>query len=141
MLTPRQANIAAAAGPKNWGFLISGDHADTHPEAASPLLDVAFRQSCNTLESTFTALSGLAGAALILAHRNAAYSTRNALDVFRGCRRTANDLEDLNGHTPVGYQDAITSASKILYGGDPTALAMLLIDVIRVANHITKEQS
>lgn len=26
MLTPRQARIAATAGPENWGFLISGDH-------------------------------------------------------------------------------------------------------------------
>ena len=136
MLSPRQSSIAATAGPENWAFLISGDHADLDPEAALPLIDAALRQQCNTLESAFSALSGLAGAALILAHSIAAQSTHSALNVYRRCKRTADALEDTN--TPIEYKDAIGAANRILYSRDPVALSALLIDVIRVANHITE---
>nr|DAS36424.1 MAG TPA: hypothetical protein [Caudoviricetes sp.] len=137
MLTPRQARIAATAGPENWGFLISGDHADLAPEAASPLISVALRQQCNTLESALSALSGLAGATLILTHSLAAQSTCNALNIYRRCQRAANATE--GPYTPIERKRAISAANKILYSRDPLALSALLIDIIRIANHITKD--
>lgn len=136
MLTPRQAVIAATAGPQNWDALIADDHAGASPEAALPLIKTALRQQCNTIEGAFTALASLAGAALILSYNIADTSRHNALEAFRGCRHTANNLECAG--TPVDYKSAISAVNKILYSRDTLAYAMFLIDVIRIANHITK---
>ena len=136
MLTPRQAAIAATAGPENWDALISADHARVTPGAALPLISTALRQQRNTVEGTFTALAGLAGAALILSYSIADTSRYHALEVFRGCRHTANNLEYTG--TPVDYKSAISAANKILYSHDTLAYAMLLVDIIRIANHITE---
>ena len=138
MLTPRQANIAATAGPKQWHHLISADHADTHPEAASPLLNAALKQQCTTLDSTFIALSGYTGAALILAYRIASHSTADAHSALIACRRTAEELTAINGYTQPPHKDTISAINKILYSNDPLAYAMLLVDIIRTANHITE---
>lgn len=136
MLTPRQAAIAATAGPQNWDALIADDHAGTSPEAALPLISTALRRQCNTAEGALAALAGLAGAALILSYSIADTSRHNALEVFRGCRNTANNLECAG--TPVDYKSAISAVNKILYSRDTLASAMLLVDVIRIANHITE---
>lgn len=136
MLTPRQAAIAATAGPDNWGALISADHARVAPETALPLINTALRQQCNTVEGAFTALAGLAGAALVLSYSIADTSRHHALEVFRECRNTANNLECAG--TPVDYKSAISAVNKILYSRDTLASAMLLVDIIRIANHITE---
>lgn len=136
MITPRQAAIAATAGPQNWDALIANDHAGTSSEATLPLINTALRQQCNTVEGAFTALASLAGAALILSYSIADISRSNALEVFRGCRNTANNLECAG--TPVDYKSAIRAVNKILYSRDTLASAMLLVDIIRIANHITK---
>ena len=95
---------------------------------------MALRQQCNTLESALSALSGLAGATLILTHSLAAQSTYNALNIYRRCRSAANATED--PYTPIERKRAIIAANKILYSRDPLALSALLIDIIRIANHI-----
>lgn len=136
MLTPRQAAIAATAGPENWGALISADHARVAPETALPLINTTLRQQCNTVEGAFTALASLAGAALVLSYSIADTSLHHALEVFRGCRHTANNLECTG--MPVDYKSAISAVNKILYSRDTLASAMLLVDVIRIANHITE---
>lgn len=136
MLPPRQAAIAATAGPENWGALIADDHASASPTAALPLINTALRQQCNTIEGAFTALAGLAGAALILSYSIADTSRHHALEVFRECRHTANNLECAG--TPVDHKSAISAVNRILYSNEPVALTMLLIDTIRIANHITK---
>lgn len=136
MLTPRQAAIAATAGPENWGALISADHTHVAPESSLPLISTALRQQCNTAEGAFTALASLAGAALVLSYSIADTSRYHALEVFRGCRHTANNLEYTG--TPVDYKSAVSAVNRILYSNDPVALAMLLVDIIRTANHITE---
>ena len=138
MLTPRQSAIAATSGPQRWGSLIAGDHAHTTPESAFPLLSAAIKQQCNTLESTLTALTGYAGATLILSYRIASHSNKDAIAVFVGCRRTADELENINGYTPVNPKGAISAINKILYSNDNTAFIMLLVDIIRIANHVTR---
>ena len=138
MLTPRQAIIAATAGPENWGNLTSSDHADTKPENAYPLLNTALRQHNTTLDSSFTSLSALAGATLILTHSIATHSPRGALSIYRACKRKADSLNTIEGATRVEYKDATRAINKILYRDDPLAHTMLLVDVIRIANHITK---
>ena len=136
MLPPRQANIAATVGPASWHHLIAVDHANTHPEAAYPLLDAALKQQCTTLDSAFIALSGYTGAALILTYRIATYSTADAHSVLVACRRTAEELTAINGYTHLSHKDATIAINKILYSNDPLAYAMLLVDIIRAANHI-----
>ena len=136
MLTPRQAAIATTASPQNWDALIADDHAGASPEAALPLINTALRQQCNTIEGALTALASLAGATLILSYSISDTSRHHALEVFRVCRHTANNLECAG--TPVDYKSAISAVNRILYSNDPLALSTLLVDVIRIANHITK---
>ena len=136
MLTPRQAVIAATAGPQNWDALIADDHVGASPETAIPLISTTLRQQCNTVEGAFAALASLAGAALILSYSIADTSRHHALEVFRGCRHTANNLECTG--MPGDYKSAISAVNKILYSRDTLASAMLLVDVIRIANHITE---
>ena len=88
--------------------------------------------------STFIALAGYAGATLILSYRIASHSDKDAIAVFVGCRRTAEELESINGYTPVNPKGAISAINKILYCNDNTAFIMLLVDIIRIANHVTR---
>lgn len=110
----------------------------TNPESASPLLKTSIRHSSTTLESTFIALAGYAGATLILTYHIASHSPHGALAIFKACRRTANELEGTNGYTEANPTDAISAINKILHSTDTTAHIMLLVDIIRIANHITK---
>lgn len=89
-----------------------------------------------TPRQALIALSGFAGASIILAHRIAASSPYGAFAAFRACMRTATELKDIS--TPVDYRGSITAAHKILYSGDTTALTFLLVDIIRIANHTTR---
>lgn len=126
------------AGPASWHHLISADHANTHPEAAFPILDAALKQQCTTLDSALIALSGYAGAALILAYQIASHSTADAHSVLITCGRTAEDLTAINGYTQPSRKAAISAINKILYSNDPLAHTMLLIDIIRIAYRITE---
>nr|DAX45587.1 MAG TPA: hypothetical protein [Caudoviricetes sp.] len=138
MLTPRQSLIATKAGPGQWAPLFSADHTDTRPEAAFPLLNTALMQCCTTIESTIIALSGYAGTALIITYHLSSHATSDAHSIFTHSKRAAESLAATNSHTPLPHKEAISAANKILYSNDPLALRLLLIDIIRTANHITE---
>nr|DAN19777.1 MAG TPA: hypothetical protein [Caudoviricetes sp.] len=138
MLTPRQSIIATTAGPNNWQSLFSNDHANVDSEAAFPLLNTSIKQECTSLESAFSALAGYAGAAIILAYCISEHSTRDARTIFLASKRTAAELTELNGHTPVPHKEAISAINKILYSDNTELKLWLLVDIIRIANHITK---
>lgn len=138
MLTPRQSVIATTAGPSHWASLFADDHMSVGSEAAFPLLNASLKQGCTSLESTFTALAGYAGAALILAYHISEHSKRDARSIFTTSTRAAVELTELNGHTPVPHKEAISAINKILYSDNMGAKFFLLIDIIRTANHITK---
>ena len=138
MLTPRQSIIAATAGPRRWSPLFSDDHANVSSEATFPLLNASIKQGCATLESTLTALAGYAGATLILAYHLSEYSKNDAQSIFLASKNTAEELAELNGHTPVPHKEAISAINKILYSDSVEPKFWLLVDIIRIANHITK---
>lgn len=138
MLTPRQSTIVATAGPRRWGSLFSDDHVNVSPQAALPLLSASIKQGCTSLESTFIALAGYTGATLILAYHISEHSNNDARSVFIAAKRTAEELAELNGHTPVPHREAISAINKILYSDSAEPKVWLLVDIIRIANHITK---
>ena len=138
MLTPRQTAIAATAGPNHWDALIANDHANINPETAFQFLNTSLKQECASLESTFTALAGYAGATLVLAYYISEHSTHDARSIFTASKCAAAELTELNGHTPVPHKEAIIAINKILYSDNVEPKFWLLIDIIRTANHITK---
>lgn len=138
MLTPRQSIIATTAGPRRWSPLFSDDHTNLSSGAAFPLLSASIKQECVSLESTLTALAGYAGATLILAYNLSEYSKNDAQSIFLTSKNTAEELAELNGYTPVPHKEAISAISKILYADSAELKLWLLIDIIRIANHITK---
>ena len=136
MLTPRQSTIAAAAGPSYWSLLFSDDHANVDSEAAFPLLSASIKKACTNLETTFTALAGYAGATLILAYHLSEHYKNDARSIFIASKRTAEELAELNGHTPVPHKEAISAINKILYSDSMELKLWLLVDIIRTANNI-----
>lgn len=138
MLTPRQSAIAATAGPSYWSPLFSDDHANVDSEAAFPLLSTSIKKECTSLETTFTALAGYAGATLILAYHLSEHYKNDARSIFIASKRTAAELTELNGHTPVPHKEAISAINKILYSDSVESKLWLLVDIIRIANHITE---
>lgn len=100
---------------------------------------MAIKQECNTLESAPITLAGYAGSALILSYRIASHSNNDATTVFVACEHTAKELENINGYTPVNPEGAISAINKILYSNDNAAFTMLLVDIIRIANYITRK--
>lgn len=142
MLTPRQKLHLAAAGPSRWLSLIEDDHTQTNPAAAAQLISSATRNGINpvTLENAFTDLAKLASATIILSNAIATDLTISAQKVFIHARATAKYL---NAHstlpTITGGDTTQISAAAFTFNtqAGTEALIRLLIDTIRIANHIT----
>lgn len=100
MLTPRQSTIATTAGPNSWPSLFSDDHANVDSEAALPLLNASIKQGGDSLESTFIALAGYAGATLILAYHLSEHYKNDARSIFIASKRTAAEPKLSSKATP-----------------------------------------
>ena len=141
MLTPRQTAAAAIAGPTNWWHLIQNDHIEVRPEGAVSLLAGPLNGGSvePTIERAITALFSLAGASLILANAAASQSIYTAREVFLAAKKTAEDLGSYapTPHPAVSNERAWWAAVKILQSGSGDAFLWLLVDIIRIANHIT----
>ena len=145
MLTPRQALVAAAAGPSNWWHLIKNDHTEMRPEGAIPILagPLTRGNSEPTIDQTIASLFSFAGASLILANAAASQSTYTAREVFLAAKKTAEDLDSYapTPHPTVSNERAWWAAVKILQSGSGDAYLWLLVDIIRIANHIAGKES
>lgn len=143
MLTPRQTTAAAIAGPTSWWHLIQNDHIEVRPEGATSLLAGPLNGGNvePTIERAITDLSSLAGASLILANAAASQSIYTAREVFLAAKKTAEDLGSYapTPHPAVSNERAWWAAVKILQSGSGDAFLWLLVDIIRLANHITGE--
>ena len=143
MLTPRQILHATAAGPNNWLSLIVDDHIQVEPASAIRLIASATRTGINptTPEAAFASLGKLTTAAIILSNAIATNQVISAQKVFIRARGTAKKLDE-RSPLPSITEDATTrishAASTFNANAGTRALCMLLIDVIRIANHITK---
>lgn len=143
MLTPRQALHVQAAGPSNWLSLIVDDHIQVEPASAIRLIASATKTGINhtTPEGAFTSLSKLIAAAIILSNAIAANQTISAQKVFIRARGTARKLDErspLSSITGDATTRISSAAAAFNTNAGTRALCMLLIDVIRISNHITK---
>ena len=142
MLTPRQKLHLAAAGPSRWLSLIEDDHTQTNPAAAAQLISSATRNGINpvTLEGALTSLAKLTVATIILSNAVATDLTISAQKVFIGARAVAKDLDARSTLPTITGGDTTqisTAASTFNTQAGTEALIRLLVDIIRIANHIT----
>lgn len=143
MLAPRQILHATAAGPNSWLSLIVDDHIQVEPASAIRLIASATKTGINptTLEAAFASLGKLAAAAIILSNAIATNQTISAQKVFIRARGTARKLDE-RSPLPTITGDATTRISRAAAtfnaNAGTRALCALLIDVIRIANHITE---
>lgn len=144
MLTPRQAVAAGLAGPNNWWHLIKNDHTEMRPEGAIPILAAPLNRGNAepTIEQAIITLFSFAGASLILANAAASQSTYTAREVFLAAKKTAEDLDSYapTPHPAASNERAWWAAVKILQSESGDAILWLLVDIIRVANHIAGEK-
>ena len=129
------------AGPDSWHHLIAQTH--TFPlteatiQAAALSMDSAIGVSRGI--EVIWALCDLAATSNILANAVAnATFTANAREVFEDAHATARTLDTLNEHTPPFKPTFQTCRAfwDALQTKDPQVLPWLLVDVIRIANHI-----
>jgi hypothetical protein len=142
MPTPRQKLHLTAAGPSRWLSLIADDHTQTNPAAAAQLISSATRGGINptSLEGAFTSLAKLTAATIILSNAIAVDLTISAQKVFIDARAVAKELNARSTPTPITGGDT-TQISTVAFAfntqAGTEALIRLLIDTIRIANHIT----
>lgn len=131
-----------AAGPDNWEHSITPTDfplTETTAQAASLSIDSA-ANTTGGISNVF-ALHDLAAAATILA--NAVANTTPGMDateVFKEARFTARALDTINKSTPSFSPDfrAYRHLHQAITTNNPTVLTMLLIDFIRIADHLTE---
>ena len=140
MLTQRQAAAAAIAGPNNWRHPIQNDHTEMRPEGAISLPATPLNNSNaeTTIERTITNLSSLAGASPIITNATASQSIYTAREVFLAAKKTAEDLDSYapTPHPADSNERAWWAVVKILQSRSSDAFLWLLVDIIRVANHL-----
>lgn len=131
----------AYAGPDSWHHLIA-------PTRAFPLTEATIQAAALSMDSTIGANRGieaiwalcdLAATSNILANAIANTTfTANARGVFEDARATAHTLDTLNEHTPRFTPTFQTCRTfwNALQTKDPQVLPWLLVDLIRIANHI-----
>ena len=129
-----------AAGPDNWEHSIAPTDFPL-TEATTQAASISIDSAVNTIGgiSNVFALHDLAAAATILA--NAVANTTPGMDAteaFKEARSTAHALDAINKNTPPFNPDFRTyrHTERAIATNNPTVLTALLIDIIRIANHI-----
>ena len=131
------------AGPTSWHHLIA-------PTRTFPLTDSTIRATALSMDSAIDhprgieaipALAELASTANILANAIAnSQQVAGAQSIFKLTRTTAHILDIINKDVPSFTPKFSTYRHfrRAAETRDHTVLSMLLIDVIRIANHITE---
>ena len=129
-----------AADPDNWDHSIAPTDFPL-TEATAQAASLSIDSAVNTIGgiSNLFALHDLAAAATILA--NAVANTTPSMDAteaFKEARFIAHTLDTINKNTPRFNPDFRTyrHLRQAITTNSPTVLAALLVDVIRIANHI-----
>lgn len=131
------------AGTANWHHTIAPTRINMGNNTIITNINTALQgaQGPRATEFNLNALTGLQAAANILANKIAdTIYIANALDIFREACITANKLNKEATVPHPAFQPSFKkamTATRILNDGDPLALSMLLVDIIRIANHPT----
>lgn len=130
------------AGPANWHHLIAPTR--TFPLTEFSIHATAFAMSPGDRKLSdnepVVQLSALAAAANLTANAIAHnIFTADAHTIFKDARMTATILDTTNKGLPQFTPNVSTykHVARALRTNDPQVLSMLLIDIIRTANHIT----
>lgn len=131
------------AGPASWHHLIA-------PTRTFPLTEGTTQAAALSMDSAYGrpdgisavyVLTDLAATANILSNAIAnTIFTTTALDIFKEARTAAHVLQVINRNTPTFNPTFRTYRhfKQAIDTRDPQVIAMLLIDVIRIAYHITE---
>ena len=131
------------AGPASWHHLIA-------PTRTFPLTDYAIHSIALAMSpgdrrlsdnDRVVRLGALAAAANLTSNAIAnAIFTTTALDIFKEARTAAHVLHAINKNTPTFIPNVSTykHVARALRTNDLKVLAMILIDIIRTAYHITE---
>lgn len=131
------------AGPASWHHLIAPTR--TFPLTEFSIHSIAFAMSPGYEKLSdndhVVRLGALAAAANLTSNAIAnAIFTTTALGIFKEARTAAHVLHATNKNTPTFIPNVSTykHVARALRTNDPQVLSMLLIDIIRTANHITE---
>lgn len=131
------------AGPASWHHLIAPTR--TFPLTEFSIHSVAFAMSPGARELSgnepVVQLGTLAAAANLISNAIAhSIFTADANIIFKDARMTAAIIDATNNKLPQFTPNVSTykHVARALGTNDPQVLSMLLIDIIRTANHITK---
>lgn len=131
------------AGPASWHHLIAPTRTFPLTEGTTQAAAISMDSAYDHLDdiSAVYALTDLAATANILSNAIAnTIFTATALDIFKEARTAAHVLQVINRNTPTFNPTFRTYRhfKQALDTRDPQVVAMLLIDVIRIAYHITE---
>ena len=131
------------AGPASWHHLIAPTR--TFPLTEFSIHSIAYAMSPGDRKlggnEPVVQLGALAAAANLTSNAIAnAIFTTTALDIFKEARTAAHVLHATNKNTPTFIPNVSTykHVARALRTNDPQVLAMILIDIIRTAYHITE---
>lgn len=131
------------AGPASWHHLIAPTRTFPLTEETAQAAALSMDSACpyrNDISAVY-ALTDLAATANILSNAIAnTIFTTTALDIFKEARTAAHVLHVTNMDTPTFTPTFRTYRhfKQAVDTRDPRVLAMLLIDTIRIAYHITE---
>lgn len=133
------------AGPTNWHHLIA-------PTKTHPLTEATAQAAALSMDTTASlrpgiaatfALAELAATTIILSNAIAtSIPETDAREIFQDARATARILNDINGcaHKFQPTFKTYRVFRQAIETNDPQVLALLLIDTIRIAYHLTVAQ-
>lgn len=130
------------AGPSNWGRLIAPTRYDLGiGEIAIPLTSALnTNRYTRTPGKAITALTNLAAAAVLLSNKIAEdLFITTAQDIYAEALAVARKLDNHDTPPHVWFQDdsdVYRAAMRAIRSNDPRVHAMLLVDLIRIADHI-----
>lgn len=132
------------AGPSNWGHLIAPTRYDLGLEEIAVSLSSALNVNryTRTPGKAITALTSLAVAAVLLSNKIAGdLFITTAQDVYAEALAVARKLDTHETPTHPWFQadgDVYRAAMRGIRSNDPRVHAMLLVDLIRIANRIAE---
>ena len=141
-MTDETFTILQYAGPATWHQNIAPSRTDMAPNAIITNVGSALNACIGprSTELNILTLTELSVAANLLSNKIAnAIFVADALTIFKDARMVANILDAINKAPHPAFVPPFTKMQPMMRAArsnDPTILSMLLIDVIRIANHI-----
>ena len=131
------------AGPDSWHHIIAPTRTFPLTDGTAQAAALSMDSACDHLNdiSAVYALTDLAATANILSNAIAnTIFTTTALDIFEEARTAAHVLHVINKETPTFTPTFRTYRyfKQAVDTRDPQVISMLLIDVIRIAYHVTE---